>query len=144
MGRVLAVFMSALFLAFGAPAWAEDDPGQKLVEEFLAAAKKNDLAALERILAPGFQAAHTHGIQDRAGELELAGKIKLGAYKLTNFRTTRNGPVMVVTFKLEDPKEVISGRQVYKGAHDRLSVWLKTDAGWRLIAYANMAPLKKK
>ena len=80
---------------------------------------------------------------DRAGELKLARGIKLGNYKLSNFKTTHKSPVMVVTFKVNAPDEVIEGKRVADGSHERLAVWLKAETGWQLIAYANLAPLKK-
>ena len=27
------------------------------------------------------------------------------------------------------------------GAHERMAVWLETPSGWKLVAYANLAPL---
>ncbi len=62
---------------------------------------------------------------------------------MSDFKTTRNGPVMVVTYKVNAPEEVIEGKRVADGSHEHLAVWLKTDAGCQLIPYANLAPLKK-
>lgn len=133
----------ALTLIYGATVSAGEDLGERLVRQFFANAKAGDLAAIEKTLAEGFQAAHSFGPRDRAGELKLAQGIKLGSYKLSDFKTTRNGPVMVVTYKVNAPEEVIEGKRVADGSHERLAVWLKTDAGCQLIAYANLAPLKK-
>ena len=133
----------ALILVFGVTASAGQDLGEKLVRQFFADAKAGNLISIEKTLAEGFQATHTFGPLDRAGELKLIRGIKLGDYKLINFKTTYKGPVMVVTFKVHAPDEVLEGKKVADGAHERLAVWLKTDVGWQLIAYANLAPLKK-
>jgi len=133
----------ALFLILGATASAGEDLGEKLVRQFFADVKAGNLASIEKTLAEGFQAAHSFGPLDRAGELKLARGIKLGDYKLNNFKTTRKGPVMVVTFKVNAPDEVMEGKRVADGPHERLAVWLKAEAGWQLIAYANLAPLKE-
>ena len=133
----------ALILVFGATASAGQDLGEKLVRQFFADAKAGNLISIEKTLAEGFQATHTFGPLDRAGELKLIRGIKLGDYKLINFKTTYKGPVMVVTFKVNAPDEVMEGKKVADGTHERLAVWLKTEVGWQLIAYANLAPLKK-
>jgi hypothetical protein len=66
----------------------------------------------------------------------------LGSHTLADFKTTRNGPVLVVTFQVDAPGEILGGKAVGKGSHERLAVWVDTDSGWKLIAYANLAPLK--
>jgi hypothetical protein len=143
---LLVVWLTAalvLTLILDGTVSAGEDLGERLVRQFFANAKSGDLAAIEKTLAQGFQAAHAFGALDRAGELKLARGIKLGSYKLSNFKTTRNGPVIVVTFEVNAPEEVIVGKRVADGSHERLAVWLRTDADWQLIAYANLAPLKK-
>ena len=133
----------ALILVLGATASAGEDLGTKLVRQFFADAKAGNLASIEKTLAEGFQSAHSFGPLDRAGELKLIRGLKLGDYKLSNFKTTYKGPVMVVSFKVNAPDEVLEGKKVADGAHERLAVWLKTEIGWQLIAYANLASLKK-
>jgi len=73
-------------------------------------------------LQKGVQTAHSFGPRDRAGELKLAQGIKSDSYKLSDFKTTRNGPVMVVTYKVNAPEEVIEGKRVADGSHERLAV----------------------
>ncbi len=133
----------ALIQIFGATASAAEDLGEKLVRQFFADVKAGNLASIEKTLAEGLQVAHSFGPLDRAGELKLIRGIKLGDYKLSNFKTTYNGPVMVVTFKVNAPDEVMAGKRIAAGSHERLAVWLKVKAGWQLIAYANLTPMKK-
>ncbi len=133
----------ALIQILGATAWAGDDLGEKLVRQFFADVKAGNLTSIEKTLAEGLQVAHSFGPLDRAGELKLVRGIKLGDYKLSNFKTTYNGPVMVVTFKANAPDEVMAGKKIAPGSHERLAVWLKVDAVWQLIAYANLTPMKK-
>ena len=132
----------ALIQIFGATALAGEDLGEKLVRQFFADVKVGNLASIEKTLAEGFQVAHSFGPLDRAGELKLIRGIKLGDYKLSNFKTTYNGPVMVVTFKVNASDEVMMGKKIAPGSHERLAVWLKVKADWQLIAYANLAPTK--
>ncbi len=134
---------AALFL-FLAPAAASagDDPGEALIRSFFDASAKGDHPAVERMLAEGFQSVHTDGVRDRKGELDLIRDMKTGSPTLANFKTTRSGPALVVTFEVDAPNEVIGGKSVARGSHERMAVWLETDSGWKLIAYANLAPLK--
>jgi len=120
---------------------AEEDLGAKLIRKFFADAKSHDLPAIERTLAEGFQSVHTDGARDRDSELEIIRSIKLGTLTLGNFKTTRNGPVMVVTFEVDARGEILDGKDVGEGSHERMAVWLETSSGWQLIAYANLAPL---
>jgi len=137
--RVAAV---ALFLLWPTGAWAEPDLGEKLIRSFFEDAKNHDEAAIEATLAQGFQSIHTNGVTDREGELDLIRTIKLGEHSLANFKTTRNGPVLVVTFSVSAPGEILGGKKVGEGVYERLAVWVNGDSGWKLIAYANVAPLK--
>ena len=135
--------MAALFL-FSAPvAWSADDElGERLIRAFFEASGKGDQAAVERTLSPGFQSVHTNGVSDRQGELDLIRNMKLGSPTLSNFNTTRNGPTLVVTFLVNAPDEVLGGKALDEGTYERMAVWLDTESGWKLIAYANLAPLK--
>ena len=133
----------ALTLVFSATASAAEDLGEKLVRKFFDDSKSHNLSGIEKTLAEGFQSVHTDGSRDRAGELEIVRTIKLGTHTLTNFKTTRNGPVMVVTFEVSAPGEILDGKRVGEGSHERLAVWLETSGVWQLIAYANLAPLRE-
>lgn len=135
---------AALSLLSAPVAWSADEGlGEQLIRSFFEAAGKGDQAAVERTLAPGFQSVHTDGVSDRQGELDLIRNMKLGSPTLANFKTTRNGPALVVTFQVNAPDEILGGKALDEGAYERMAVWLDTDSGWKLIAYANLAPLKE-
>ncbi len=134
---------AALFLLSAPVAWSADDElGERLIRAFFEASGKGDQAAVERTLSPGFQSVHTNGVSDRQGELDLIRNMKLGSPTLSNFNTTRNGPTLVVTFLVNAPDEVLGGKALDEGTYERMAVWLDTESGWKLIAYANLAPLK--
>ena len=131
----------ALALLFSSAASSGEDLGETLVRGFFADAKSHDMPAIEKTLAKGFQSIHTNGVSDRAGELEIIRNIKLGPHSLANFKTTRNGPVMVVTFEVNARGEILGGKRVGDGSYERMAVWVESSSGWQLIAYANVAPL---
>ena len=47
-----------------------------------------------------------------------------------------------MTFLVNAPDEVLGGKALDEGTYERMAVWLDTESGWKLIAYANLAPLK--
>ena len=133
----------AVFLFFPPAAWsAGEDLGEKLIRSFFEASGKGDQAAVEQTLAQGFQSVHTDGVRDREGELKLIRDMKLGSTVLANFKTTRSGAALVVTFQVNVRDGVLGGKAVVEGSYERMAVWLDTDSGWKLIAYANLAPLE--
>ena len=67
--------------------------------------------------------------------MKLIRGIKLGDYKLSNFKTTYNGPVMVVTFKVNAPDEVMAGKKLPPGP---MSGWL---SGLRSMLAGNSLPM---
>ena len=141
----IATLLTPLTLALIPPvrALADDDLGENLIRRFFADSQSHDQASIEKTLAKGFQSVHTDGVRDREGELELIRSIKLGTHTLANFKTTRNGSVLVVTFDVNAPGETLAGKTAAEGSHERMAVWTETESGWQLIAYANLTPLKK-
>lgn len=115
--------------------------GEKLVRDLWDLLKTGDVAKVEKMMASGFQCVHEDGARDREQELQLLKGLKLGKYQLSKIRATRNGPVVVVSYFVE-AEETIDGKQLKDKAVPRLSVFIKTDAGWQWIAHANLRSLK--
>ncbi len=122
---------------------SEAGTGEKLVRQLWSSIKKTDIKSLEKKMAEGFQSVHQDGANNRAEEIELIKNLKLGEYTLTDFHVTRNGPVIVATYFVS-VEETIEGRRLTKRPAPRLSVFLKTDSGWKWIAHANLKPLGSK
>ena len=114
--------------------------GEELVRQLWTDIKKTDIKSLEKKMAEGFQPVHQYGANTRMEEIKLIKNLKLGEYILTNFHVTRNGPVIVATYFVS-VEETIKGRRLTKKPAPRLSVFLKTDSGWKWIAHANLKPL---
>ena len=117
--------------------------GEKLVRELWASMKKTDMKAVEKKISNGFQSVHQYGANSREEEIELIKGLKLGNYYLSNFRITRNGPVIVATYFVS-VEETIKGKRLSKEPAPRMSVFLKTDTGWKWIAHANLKALKQQ
>ncbi|MCJ7615444.1 MAG: nuclear transport factor 2 family protein [Desulfobacterales bacterium] len=142
----LALIMILTF-AFAAPTALADQEvatenglGEKLLCQLWADMKKPDMEAIEKTIAKGFQSVHQYGSNNREQEIKLIEGLKLGKYILTDIKTTRNGPVIVATYFVS-VEETIKGKLLSKKPAPRLSVFLKTDSGWKWIAHANLKPL---
>lgn len=139
---VLAVF---LLLPLTAQAAEKQDQtkirGEFLVRAFWSMVKNGDRAALTKLLAPGFQSLHVDGPRSLAQEMDLLMKVNIGPYRLSDFRTTRVGDALVVTYRVS-VDETIKGQRLKGRAAPRMSVFVKTPAGWRMAAHANPISLK--
>ena len=115
--------------------------GEKLLRQLWADMKKPDMEVIEKTIAKGFQSVHQFGSNNREQEIKLIKGLNLGKYTLSNIEITRNGPVIVATYFVS-VAETIKGKRLLKTPAPRLSVFLKTDSGWKWIAHANLKPLK--
>jgi hypothetical protein len=88
--RLLGILLlTCLVGCMALPAEADDQAlGMLLVKNFFALVLSEDWPVLERHLAACFQSFHSDGARDRAQEMALFKKLKLGSYKLSNFKTT--------------------------------------------------------
>jgi len=120
---------------------AEKGLGEKLLLQLWTDMKKPDMEAIEKTIAKGFQSVHQYGSNNREQEIKLIKGLKLGKYTLSNIEITRNGPVIIATYFVS-VAETIKGDRLTKKPAPRLSVFLKTDSGWKWIAHANLKPLK--
>lgn len=148
MHMLKLALISALTLGFAAlPAVAGENVatdkslGEKLVRQVWTDMKNLDVASLEKTLAKGFQSVHEYGAYDREQEIALIKKVKVGEYSLSDIKVTRNGPVIVVTY-LASVEETIKGKRLHLKPAPRLSVFLKTDDGWKWMVHANLHGLE--
>ena len=115
--------------------------GEKILRQLWADMKKPDMEVIEKTIAKSFQSVHQYGSNNREQEIKLIKGLRLGKYTLSNIKITRNGPVIVATYFVS-VEETIKGKRLSKKPALRLSVFLKTDSGWKWIAHANLKPLK--
>ena len=133
-----------LAAAMGTGGWAAEGEvpslGEQLVRQFWEAVRTGDVDALEGILARGFQSVHEDGKRSRDEELALLAAIDITDYTLTGFVTTRQGATIVVTF-MASVEETLAGTRTTTVPAPRMAVFLMTEDGWRLLAYANLKPM---
>jgi len=144
--RLKLVFLLCLSLSVVCVSAQETPPaagvseGEKLERQMAADIKAKNWRAVETRIADGFQSIHPDGIRDRAGEIALLKQMDLGAYKLSNFRSTSIGDNIVVTFTMTVAETIDAERLPARPAY-RLSVWKKGANGWQWISHANFAPI---
>ena len=115
--------------------------GEKLERKMWTAVIAGNNAAIESMIAPGFQSVHEDGARDRAGELKLLEGLEPTLVKFSDFKTTEQGDTIIVTYDVS-VSETIDGKNLPDTApSSRLSVWMKTPSGWQWIAHANLKPL---
>ena len=116
--------------------------GERLERELWAEIKAQDMEAIEAKIAKGFLSVHDDGARDRNEEIKLLRELNLGDYTLMDFKVTRQGPAIIVTY-LICVEETIVGKRLSKAPSPRSSVWLMTENGWQWISHANLNPIKK-
>ncbi len=115
--------------------------GEDLVRELWNDFKTQNISALEKKIAAGFQSIHEDGARDAEAELKLLRELNLGQYTLSNFKVTQVGPAIIVSYFVS-AEETIEGKRLSTKPAARLTIFLKTDTGWQWIAHANLNPLK--
>ena len=113
---------------------------EKVLQQLWADMKNQDIEAIEKTIAKGFQSVHQFGSNNREQEIDLIKGLNLGNYILSDIKITQNGPVIVATYFVS-VEETIEGKRLTKKPAPRLSVFLKTDSGWQWIAHANLKPM---
>jgi len=118
-----------------------DAVGTKLLEQLWEGFKNADMDAIENLIAKGFQSVHQNGANDFKEEMELITKLNIAEYKLTDIKITSEENVIIISYKVS-VAETIEGKRLDKMAAPRLTVFAKTDNGWKWVAHANLKPLK--
>ncbi len=96
-----------------------------------------DIADLDQFVAPGFQSLHEDGARGWAAERLLVAKLKLTPYVLSDYKVTRQGDVLLVTYQCQ-VGETIAAARLAKEATPRLDVFVQTGGGWKLLSHVNV------
>ncbi|MBU1274428.1 MAG: nuclear transport factor 2 family protein [Proteobacteria bacterium] len=140
MRRVFPLAL-ALCLLLACAAWAEPPAdGEKLVRQLWQTTAAKLWPQKAGMISPAFQSVHSFGARGKAEELDLLSKVDFGKFELSGFRTTQQGPVVVVTY-LGKVEEMINGMRVDGKTAARMSVFIRTDKGWQWLAHANLSPI---
>jgi hypothetical protein len=145
---ILGVALALIFALTVTHAGAAAEPtgadlqtlGQQQVERLWAGFAKIDLAALDEFVAPGFQSLHEDGARDWPQERMLVAMLKLTPYVLFDYKVTRNGDVLMVSYQCK-VGETIEAAHLAKVSTPRLDVFQQTSSGWKLLSHVNVRKL---
>lgn len=129
----------------GDPSRPLDDPeatGRELAQRFLdVLGSPNPTPQLEEFLSPAFQLQRSSGtFFNRDEYLEQPASVSRFEILDDNFRAFQDGPVLTVRFSVAIT-ETIDGTEVRVNEASRLGVFLRSDAGWKLVAWSNFNPV---
>lgn len=129
----------------GDPSSPLEDPeatGRELARRFLdVLSNPNPTAQLEEFLSPAFQLQRSNGtFANRDEYLEQPASVSRFEILDDNFRVYQDGPVLTVRFNVAIT-ETIDGTELRVSEANRLGVFLRSDAGWKLVAWSNFNPV---
>ncbi len=114
-----------------AAAWA-----RHLVVEFLTILQRDDpVPALTTFLDPAFQIQRANGTREDKASY-LASPAHFGDFDVSGYRVTRNGTVIVTSFRVA-AKETIDGVVYRQTPAPRIATFWFDKGAWTLLSYAN-------
>ena len=116
--------------------------GEQLVKEVFAAIKERNWDKLENMIHPAFQSVHYDGARNQSQEMQLLKGLHLGDYTLSKFRITMSEVILVVSY-IVSAEELIEGKPTLPKSSCRLSVFHKTDEGWKWVSHASFITILK-
>ena len=120
----------------------EPSIGEKLVKELFAAMKEKNWDKLENMIHPAFQSVHHDGARNRNQIIQLLKGLNLGNYSLNKFQITMSEAILVVSYVVT-AEELIDGNPTLPKSSCRLSVFHKTNEGWKWVSHASFITILK-
>jgi hypothetical protein len=114
-----------------------DALGPQQVERPWAGFAKPDLEALDEMVAPGFQSLHEDGSRDWLQERQLVAELKVTPYVLSDYKVTRGGDVLLVSYQCR-VGETIATARLAKERTPRMDVFVQIDGEWKLLPHVNV------
>jgi hypothetical protein len=129
----------------GDPSSPLEDPeatGRELAQRFLdVLSSPNPTAQLEEFLSPAFQLQRSNGtFANREEYLEQPAAVSRFEILDDNFRAYQDGPVLTVRFNVAIT-ETVDGTEERVSEANRVGTFLRSDAGWKLVSWANFNPV---
>lgn len=138
------VFLFTFFTSTWAASNAEFSDVEKLLNNWFTAMKDGDLDKAGSFLSPQFLSLHTDLItRNKDEEIALIKNLNMKSFKLSDFKFSKSGDVLVVTF-INTGSEMIDGKPTSSKPAGRIAVLQKEGDKWLIIAYANLDKIKHK
>lgn len=143
MKRISILF--AMMLLISSDIYAKDESfakAQQLIQSWFQAMQQKNIDMAASFLAPEFVSIHTDGIvRNKEGEVKLIKDLNMKQYKLTDFKFSQSGNIIVVTYK-DAGVEKIDNKPIATKPAGRMAVLQKQDDKWLIVAYANLDTIK--
>lgn len=142
MRKWILVCVSFVMVSFSLSVWATGDhdyqTAQATIQNWFAAMKDDQLDKAASFLSPQFVSIHTDRIvRDKQQEMNLIKKLQMKQYLLSNFKFSRSGDAIVVTY-FDQGAEKIDNEPIAPKAAGRMAVLQKKGDKWLILAYANL------
>lgn len=123
---------------------SSDELAQDLVERFLdLLVGKPDIEGLRKFLSPAFLRQGADGTSSTKAEYLDSTPAVIAHYEIQDLEATRSGPVLVARYDVVT-EEMLGGNQAKTEPAPRLTVFVKGDHGWQVIAHSNFnAPMSE-
>jgi hypothetical protein len=122
------------------PGSSLEEEAKRLEELSVALIREKNWQALEQLLSPACQFVTDHGSIGRTEAMKLMKEMNLGEVRFKDFKVTKAGPNLIVSFWLS-ASEMVGGKLLSKEFSPRLSVWQRVGPDWQCIAYADFNPV---
>lgn len=118
--------------------------GRQLATRFFRLLVRKDRPGLKEFLTRGWQIQRSDGsgATGRKAYLQELGSINVKRFRLSRFRVTRTGRVLIVRYRSQ-VTESINDSPLTQSEAPRLSTFLLHDGRWRMTSHANFAPLPR-
>ena len=124
-----------------APLADPDATGRELAQRFLdILGSPTPGPLLEEFLSPAFQLQRSNGtFANKEEYVDQPASVARFTILEEGFRAYQEGPTLTVRFRVTIEEE-INGEQLRATDADRLGVFIRTSAGWQLLAWSNFNP----
>lgn len=125
-----------------APLADPDATGRELAQRFLdILGNPTPAPLLEEFLSPAFQLQRSNGtFANKEEYVDQPASVSRFTILDEGFRAYQEGPTVTVRFRVTIEEE-INGEQLRATEADRLGVFIRTSAGWQLLAWSNFNPV---
>jgi hypothetical protein len=145
MKRIGTALFAAVLALGACSVYAEDtmSEGEKLERKMWTMILLKNMAAVESMIAPGFQSVHQDGARNRDEEIALLKGLDPVKVQFSEFKVTEQGDTIIVTYGVSVTETIAGETLANPDPAPRQSVWIKTPSGWQWIAHANLNPMGK-
>lgn len=137
---IAGVLLVALGLNQTASAEDAKATGERLLQKFWDTLESDDPNAEAKLYSPAFQSVHQDGAWNAEQTIKFITDLKLSAYKLSDIKISEEGPVIVASYFVT-AAETLGGKRLPSRKAARMTVFLKSGQGWKVVAHANLNPL---